>query len=117
MVRNRYNIVVVDKKGKFSFLFQGFRKHKYAILTTETLGRFSSDELTNFNMFFVVLYEFKDVFELLLLNNASSSIIVASENTRILKKIRTIDRYPVVELTGKVNITNNFYDCINDFFG
>lgn len=117
MMKDRYKIVVVDKKGKFPFLFQGFRKNKYTILRTETIEEFSSNELVSFNLFFVVLYEFRDVFELLLLNTSSSPIIIASENCKILKKVKTIGCFPVVDLSGKVNITNSFHDCIKQILG
>ena len=118
MSKKRYSIVVVDKKMKFSFLFKGLRKHKYSVLEAETVDEITLNEITNFNLFFVVLYEFRDVFDLLLLNNncsSNTSIIIASENTKILKKAKKIACYPIVDLSGKININNNFHDCIQQF--
>lgn len=118
MIKNRYIIVVVDKKGKFPFLFQGLRKHKYTVLTTENVDEISSIEVSNFNLFFVVLYEFRDVFELLILNRIYKTnipIILASENSKIIKKINKIACYPIVDLSGKVNINISFHDVLKEY--
>ena len=116
--RNRYNIVVVDKKNQFPFLFQGFRKHKYAVTRLATINELTSNELSNFNLVFVVMYEFKDVFELLVLNSTNSSIIVGSSNTRILKNLKSVNSFQVINLSGNLfNINSNFHDCINKFLG
>lgn len=115
---SRFKIVVVDKKSNFPFLFHGIRKNKYTVTRIATVKELLSNELTSFNLFFVVLYEFKDVFELLLLNSTSSSIIVGSQNAIILKKLKSAGCYPVVDLSGNVfNVNTSFYDCVKEFFG
>lgn len=115
----RYNILLIDKKKKCSSLFKGLRKHKYSIFEAETIDEIILKESTNFNLIFVVLYDFRDVFDLLLLNskNSSSSIVIASENSNILKKAKKTACYPIVDLSGKKNINNSFYDCIKQFLG
>lgn len=43
--------------------FQGFRKYKFSISCFETVMSLTSEEMSNYNIFFIVLYECKDVFE------------------------------------------------------
>lgn len=114
MVNSKCKIGVVDKKGKYSFLFRGFRKNKFVISELETVMFVSSEEMTKYNIFFIVLYEFRDVFELLKFRNIGISAIIASENLRILKKLQKIDCYQVVDLNKKNNIHFSLHDCINE---
>lgn len=109
--------MVIDKKGNFSFLFKGFRKHKYTVTRIEKVNSLNSNELSSFDLLFVILYDFKDVFDLLLLKSIHSSIIVGSENSKILKKLKSAEFNPVVDLSGSLgNVNTNFLNCVNEFF-
>lgn len=116
MVSTKCKIGVVDKKGKYSFLFQGFRKHKFAISGFETVVSIPSEIIIQHNLFFVVVYEYKDVFELLQLKDIGIPIIVASENVRIIKKLQIIDFQNYIDLSSKINILSNLHDRMNEIF-
>lgn len=116
-MKNRRSIVVVDKKEKFSYIFRGFRKHKYVISNTLTVyDENFINVLQRFDLFFVVIYEFKDVLELFPLNNNNLSMIVASENPKILKKVRKLECFKVIDLTNKFNIASSLLDCVDEIF-
>lgn len=112
MVKSKFKIVIVDKKGKYSILFQGFRKNKFTVSTLQTAVNLSSEEIAEYHLFFVVLYEFKDVFELLQLNNSGIPIITASENVKILKKIQAVDSYQCMDLSRNINVLPSLHDCM-----
>jgi hypothetical protein len=117
MVSTKCKIGVVDKKGKYSFLFQGFRKNKFAISGFETVMSITSELINQYNLFFVVVYEYKDVFELLQLKDSGIPIIVASENVKIIKKLQMIDfQNCIIDLSSKINILSNLHDCMDEIF-
>lgn len=116
MVNTKCKIGVVDKKGKYSFLFQGFRKNKFAISGLETVVSMASEVISQYNLFFVVVYEYKDVFELLKLKDSGIPIIVASENFKIIKKLQIIDFHHCIGLSEKINILSSLHDCMNEIF-
>jgi hypothetical protein len=115
MVSKKFKIGVVDKKGKYSFLFQGFRKNKFSISGLETVMSVTSEEMVNYNLFFMVLYEYRDVFELLKFRDGGIPAIIASENVKIIKKLQKLNCYPVVDLSKRNSIHNSLYDCMNEF--
>ena len=115
MAHSKCKIGVVDKSGKYFFLFRGFRKNKFAISGLETVMSITSEEMANYNIFFMVLYEFKDVFELLKFRDSGIPAIIASENVKIIKKIQKLNCYPVVDLSKRNSIHNSLYDCMNEF--
>ena len=90
MVSKKFKIGIVDKKGKYSFLFQGFRKNKFSISGLETVMTVTSEEMVNYNIFFMVLYEYRDVFELLKFRDGGIPAIIASENVKIIKKLQIL---------------------------
>jgi hypothetical protein len=61
----RSKILVIDKYNKYSYLFKGYRKNKFVLKNNVSFSKFSDKELPDFNLFFIVLYEPKDIFELL----------------------------------------------------
>jgi hypothetical protein len=113
MSNSRCKILVIDKKDKYSGLFKGFRKHKFTITQKLTLLSPSDIEVVDFNIFFIVIYEFKDLVNLLKIHNNGELLILATENLRILKKLKEINKFQTVNLSGEVNITNNFHECFN----
>lgn len=115
-MNKRNKILVVDKKSNYSSLFQGFRKNKFTIENLDSVLKMANDELVTFNLFFVVLYETRDVFELLKIYNGSTPIIVASENSRILKKMKNLSCLPLLDLSLKGNTTIKLHECIKDVF-
>lgn len=114
MTNSKYKIGVVDKKGKYSFLFQGFRKNKFAISGLETVMSVTSEEMANYNIFFMVLYEYRDVFELLKFRDGEIPAIIASENVKIIKKLQKLNCYPVVDLSKRNSIHSSLHDCMNE---
>lgn len=100
----RSKILVVDKKKKYSSLFQGFRKHKFSIDKLDSLLQLSEMELTNFNLFFIVVYETRDIFELLKIYKGSVPVIIASDNLKILKKLNGLVCMPVLDLSKNDNM-------------
>lgn len=115
MLKNRYNIVVVDKKKKFSFLFQGFRKNKFSIKHAVSIIKCTESELREFSIFFIVVYEPRDIIQLVKLAPISKSIIIGICNKRLLSSFESIKQYPVVDLSGKVSFLINFHNCIGQF--
>jgi hypothetical protein len=115
MVSKKFKIGVVDKKGKYSFLFQGFRKNKFSISELETVMSVTSEEMVNYNLFFMVLYEYRDVFELLKFRDGGIPAIIASENVKIIKKLQKLNCYPVVDLSKRNSIHTSLHDCMNEF--
>ncbi len=103
MINKKCKILIVDKKGKYSFIFRGFRKHKYDISQTETLLLLDNKDLNNYNLFFIVLYEVRDIFEVLKNHNANTPIILASENSKIIKKIEQLKCFSIVDLSQRAN--------------
>jgi hypothetical protein len=116
MVSSKCKIVIVDKKGNYSFLFKGFRKNKFTISILETVLAIPSEEMLHFNLFFVVLYELRDVFELLKLSNGEIPLIVASENVKIIKKLQKLNYFQVVDLSKSIGVTSRIHDCMNEIF-
>ena len=114
MGHSKCKIGVVDKKGKYSFLFQGFRKNKFAISGFETVMSVTFEEMVNYNIFFMVLYDYRDVFELLQLKDSGIPAIIASENVKIIKKLQKIDCYQVVDLSKRYSIHSSLHDCMNE---
>ena len=105
--------MIFDKKCKFHYLFRGFRKHKYNVIMTESFTNFSKEEFSNFHIFIIVLYDFRDVFDLLLIYTRST-IILAAENPRILKKAKLNGIFHVIDLKDN-NITIQLHECIHKF--
>lgn len=120
MSNSRCKILLVDKKEKYSFLFDGLRKNKFSLNHLKTTFVSKDDEnITGINLFFVVLYDYRDILELLKLKNSNCPcpIVVGSENLNILKKIKKIDSFFVVDMSGKSNLNMEFYNCIRSIFG
>ena len=115
MSKKRYSIVVVDKKSKFSFLFQGFRKNKFSIEYFISILKYTEVELRESSIFFIVIYEPRDIIQLVKLAPVSKSIIIGTVNKRLFSSFQSIKQYSVVDLSGKVNILNNFHNCIQQF--
>lgn len=95
----RYKILVVGKNDKYQLLFEGLRKNKFAINFSRSFSSFSESELTYFNMFFIVIYEPRDVFELLRVYKENTPIVVASNNLNILKKMKNFSSLTLIDLS------------------
>ena len=77
----------------------------------------SSEEMVNYNIFFMVLYEYRDVFELLKFRDGGIPAIIASENVKIIKKLQMIDfQNCIIDLSSKINILSNLHDCMDEIF-
>lgn len=116
MSNSRCEILLIDKKEKYSFLFNGFRKNKFYINQLKSISNLTETDLRYVNLFFVVLYDYRDVFELLKLKKFDTPIIIGSENSSILKKINEIDCFSVIDMSGGINLTMKLHSCIGQFF-
>jgi hypothetical protein len=103
---------VVDKYDKYSYLFKGFRKNKFVINSLISISKLSDVELSESNLFFIVLYEPKDIFELLKIYKGATPIIIASENVKILKKIKNVGCFIILDLSKKGNLSIGLHECI-----
>lgn len=117
MSNSRCKILLVDKKEKYSFLFNGLRKHKFSFNQLKTTSSQTNTDVVFVDLFFVVLYDYKDVFELLKLKNFNTPIIVGSENVNILKKIKNLNCFSIIDLSVKGNLNIGFHDCMRQIFG
>lgn len=107
---------MVDKCDKYSYLFNGLRKNKFVAISRVSFSKFSENELSDVNLFFITLYELKDIFELFKVCRSLVPIIIASENIRILKRLRNLDGFIVLDLSKRENSHSGFYECINQVF-
>jgi hypothetical protein len=103
----RFKILVIDRKDNYSIYFKGFRKNKFAIITVGSGLKFSVNDLKEIGMFFVVLYDSKDMKQLCKLSSISKSIIVASENKMLLNSIKNFSEFQLVDLSIKTHIMPN----------
>ena len=112
----RHKILVVDKFDKYSYLFSGFRKNKFVHNKLVSLLRLSDAELCDISLLFMVLYEPRDVFELLKVCKSDTPLIIASENVKILKKLKDLECFIVLDLSNKGNLYIGFHECISKVF-
>jgi hypothetical protein len=111
-MNTRCKVLLVDKKGNFLQLFKGFRKNKFAINSVSSVLKSSEIELNETSIFFVVLYEPKDIIQIVKLSNITHSIIVGTVNKRLFQSFRTIRDYPIVDLSTNVNIMTQMHEAI-----
>lgn len=116
MVNKRCEILVVNKKDNHPFLFSGFRKGKFSVQNKNTITKVPEKELICFDLFVLILYEFKDVFELLKIFDKGIPVIIATENLKILSKMKELNNFFVVNLSGNANVTGNLHECIKQIF-
>lgn len=112
MTHAKCKILVVDKKGKYPYLFSGFRKHRYVVSQIESLLTLDDEELTKYNLFCVILYEIKDLLEVLKNYKANKPIIIASDNSKMVKKIEKLKCFSIVDLTQRVNTTIQLHEAL-----
>lgn len=103
---------MVDKYDKYSYLFKGFRKNKFVINSLISFSKLSDVELSDYNLFFIVLYQPEDIFELLKIYKGATPIIIASENVKILKKMKNVGCFIMLDLSRKGNLSIGLHECI-----
>ena len=113
---NRRKILVIDKYDKYSYLFSGFRKNKFVHNKLISLFKLSEADLFDISLFFIVLYEPRDVFELLKVCKSTTPVIIASENVKILKKLKDLEGFIVLDLSKKGNLYIEFHECLSQVF-
>lgn len=113
MTCNRCKILLVDKKHKFSFIFNGLRKNKFSVNFSDSVLKNTESELLNVNVFFIVIYEKKDIIQLIKLFKIYPSIIIASENSKLLRRLNQLNTFPVVNLIDKCKIMSSFHSSLN----
>lgn len=111
----RLKISVVDKKDYYGVYFKGFRKNKFTINLVGSVLKHSENELKEIGVFFVVLYEPKDVIQLVKLSSVSKSIIIASPNKRLFISLKNISEFQIVDLSSKSNIMSNLHLALTRF--
>jgi hypothetical protein len=116
MANKKCKILILDKKEKHASLFYGLRKNKFSISQMKTIMKLTDFEFAEFDFFLIVLYEYKDLLELLKVYNKNIPIIIGSENLKVLKKVKVLDSFPVFDLSGKVNNMVRMSDCFKQFF-
>ena len=99
----RFNILVVDKKSIYIEKFRGLRKNKFQVHSVANLLKQSTIELDEVDTFFLVLYNYRDVIQLINLTN-HSNIIIGSDNSSILKSMSIINKYKVVDLSSRFDL-------------
>jgi hypothetical protein len=112
----RCKILVVDKKDKYSLIFKGFRKNKFAINSIPSVLNSTEMELFETSIFFVVLYEPKDYIQVIKLAPISKSIIIGTVNKRLFTSFRTIKDYPLVDLSVNFNFISNLQEALTMFY-
>lgn len=113
MGSQKCKIIVIDKKNNYSFLFEGLRKNKFKILKSDTILNYTPNDIEcSNNLFFMVLYELSDVFELLKLNTQTVPYIIASKNPKIIKKLKILGFTQLIDLSGGVNIMASLNECL-----
>jgi hypothetical protein len=115
-MNKRCKILIVDKKSKFSSLFKGFRKNKFAINSMTSVLKSTELMLQETTIFFVVLYEPKDVIQLVKLAPISKSIIIGTVNKRLFSSFQTIQDYTLVDLTPCVHLRSKLQDALARFY-
>ena len=111
----RLKIFVVDKKDYYGIYFKGFRKNKFTINSVSSVLKNSENELNEIGLFFVVLYDPKDMIQLVKLSTISKSIVLASANKRLLGSLKNISEFPIVDLSSKLNIMSNLHLALTRF--
>jgi hypothetical protein len=113
----RCKILVVDKKLKYEYLFSGFRKNKFSISVCDSVLKHSDESILDPTIFFVVIYESRDVIQLIKLFDVSKTVIIASESKKILNSFKKISRFPVIDLSSKVSFSIGLHDSITEILG
>ncbi len=115
-MKKRCNILVVDKKNKYPLLFNGFRKNKFKIDGISSVLKNTETALQDTNVFFVVLYEPKDIIQIVKLVSISKSIIIGTGNKRLFSSFRTIQDFPIVDLSSGVHLMSNLQEALGRFY-
>jgi hypothetical protein len=101
--KKRFFILVVDKKKVYTDKFKGLRKNLFNVESVETVFQKTTSELDEINSFFIVLYNHSDVIQLLQLSN-NSNIVVGTSNLKILKTLKMLNIFNVIDLNSKFDI-------------
>jgi hypothetical protein len=112
----RFKTLIIDKKNNYSIYFKGYRKHKFIFNTVASILKFSENELKETSVFFVVLYEPKDILQIVKLALISKSIIIGTSNKRLFSSFQSIQDYPIIDLTPCVQLRSNLQDALLRFY-
>lgn len=116
-MNKRCKILIIDKKNNYSVLFNGLRKNKFTINSiTSSLVKNTELMLFETSIFFVVLYEPKDIIQLVKLAPISKSIIIGTVNKRLFSSLQSIQDYPIVNLSPGVHLMSNLQDALSRFY-
>ena len=105
-------VLLVDKNQSYNNLFKGFRKSYLTKSQVDSIKGMVDFEILKFNVVCIVVYEYRDLIEVLKLYSISPSIIVASSNNKIIKKLNGYNYCYVINLT-KINYISDLRDCLD----
>jgi hypothetical protein len=114
--QKRFKTLIIDKKNNYNIYFSGFRKHKFTFDMEPSILKLSENELNDTDVFFVVVYEPKDIIQIVKLAPISKSIIIGTVNKRLFSSFKSIQDYPIVDLTPCVQLRSNLHDALARFY-
>ena len=114
--QKRLKTLIIDKKNNYNIYFNGFRKHKFTFNSEQSILKLSENELKKADVFFVVIYEPKDIIQILKLAPISKAIIIGTVNKRLFSSFKSIQDYPIVDLTPCVQLRSNLHDALARFY-
>jgi hypothetical protein len=117
MIRTkRLKTLIIDKKNNYNIYFEGFRKHKFTFNTEPSILNLSENELKETDVFFVVVYELKDIIQIVKLGQICKSIIIGTVNKRLYNSLQSIQDYPVIDLTPSFHLKSKLHDALAQFY-
>ncbi len=114
--QKRLKTLIIDKKNNYNIYFNGFRKHKFAFSMEPSILKLSENELKEVDVFFVVVYEPKDIIQIVKLAPISKSIIIGTVNKRLFSSFQSIQDYPIVDLTPCLQLRSKLQDALARFY-
>lgn len=105
-------VLLVDKNQSYNNLFKGFRRSYLSKSQVDSIKDMVDIEILKFNVVCVVVYEYRDLIEILKLHSISSPIIIASSNNKIIKNLKGYNYSYVINLT-KINYMSDLRDYLD----
>jgi hypothetical protein len=112
----RCKILLVDKKNKYYTSFNGLRKNKFEVQTISSVLKCTDSTLQETSVFFVILYEPKDIIQIVRLTSISKTIIIGTVNKRLFNSLRNLKDYPIVDLSLSMSLLIPFQEALDRFY-
>ena len=114
MIKKRCKILIIDKKNRYNTIFEGFRKSKFNVTTTDSISEISESELSIFNVLFIVIYDSQDLSNPIKYIKMDIPIIVATENGILHTTIKKIGDFQLIDFSLKINLIIRLYNCLTE---